>query len=120
MTSRLLVIDSDVDFISVVGPRLTAFGFAVRHAPTTEAAELIIKDNPPDLVLLDVSHSNYADALDWLLRRETHLRFIVLSSVTDMKVITLAIETGALDYIVKPCELPRLVGKIHNALAVTI
>jgi CheY-like chemotaxis protein len=86
--TRILVVDDDPDFVEITKTILDSNGYQVATAANGEAALQAMRQNPPDLVLLDVMMSSVLDGLnvshamseDPLLRK---VPVIMISSITD-------------------------------------
>ena len=125
---RILIIDDDVDFLTVNSLALEAAGFAVDTADSPRAGVDKALANPPDLILQD------------LMMEELHSGFAVISELhnhpatRDIPVIMITAvttETGfrvdqggqvpewlrVVDYINKPVEPSLLIEKVTAALA---
>lgn len=68
---QILVIDDDPDFLSYVKIVLSANDYIVRTASTAAEGLEMMRQNPPDLVILDLMMSYVLDG--WSVSREMHL-----------------------------------------------
>jgi CheY-like chemotaxis protein len=62
----ILVVDDDPDHHEILRGILGHFGYATRHVATVDEARKVLRDNPPDLILLDVHLNTYGQGLDLL------------------------------------------------------
>lgn len=62
--AKILVVDDDPDFVSVLRTILTADGHEISTAASGDQAMKVMKKNKPDLVLLDMMMSYVLDGLD--------------------------------------------------------
>lgn len=84
--ARILVVDDDPDFVEITRLILKAKGYEVESAPNGDKALEMMRQSPPDLVLLDVMMSSILDGVhvvntmreDDLLR---HVPVIMVSSI---------------------------------------
>jgi len=116
---RVLIVDDEQDFLSIMDFFLTMEGFEVETALDGAEAIRSINRTPPDLILLDVVMpvlDGYGTLKALQGRRETR----------DIPVIMLSIlekspgETETLsftDYLVKPFSADTLIRKVHETLA---
>jgi len=105
------------DFLSSRG-----FGVVTSHSRDELLSRLSSDRSQPPLLILDFSGS-YAGGLDLLkqLTREgRRIPAIVLSSVSQVSIVTEAMRLGASDYLVKPFEEQELEAAIERALAVNL
>jgi sigma-B regulation protein RsbU (phosphoserine phosphatase) len=118
--SRILVVDDEVDISTVLSVTLRRAGFDVRTAGDGLEAIEAIRQEPPDLVILDVMMPR-ADGLETLKRiREhgptTHLPVIMLSAKTQLADKILGFERGADDYVAKPFEPSEMLVRVQTLL----
>lgn len=116
----ILVVDDSADVRLVCRVNLEYHGYAVREAENGDEALAIIKDEPPDLVLLDVM---MPDLDGWqilsTLKGDTataHIPVVMLTARTREADQIRGWRSGASDYIVKPFNPEVLVPTVHNAL----
>jgi DNA-binding response OmpR family regulator len=123
MTSRhrILVCDDDPLLIQLVEFRLKAKDFQVETAADGEEALAKIRDNPPDLVVLDAMMPGI-DGFELLVRIKedeqlSGIPVVMLTARKGEKDIVSAIERGAADYLVKPFIPDELLARIQRILA---
>lgn len=98
---------------------LEAEGFAVAHAATGEAAEMLIAEEVPDLVILDwmlpqVSGIELCRRLQCAETRAVPIIMLTARGEENDRIRGLSI--GADDYVVKPFSLPELMARICACL----
>jgi sigma-B regulation protein RsbU (phosphoserine phosphatase) len=118
--SRILVVDDEIDISTVLSVTLRRAGFEVRTASDGLEAIEAIRQEPPDLVILDVMMPR-ADGLETLKRiREhgptTHLPVIMLSARTQLADKIRGFERGADDYVAKPFEPSEMLVRVQSLL----
>ena len=118
--SRILVVDDEIDISTVLTVTLRRAGFDVRTAGDGLEAIEAIRQEPPDLVILDVMMPR-ADGLETLKRiREhgptTHLPVIMLSAKTQLADKIRGFERGADDYVAKPFEPSEMLVRVQTLL----
>jgi Lrp/AsnC family transcriptional regulator, regulator for asnA, asnC and gidA len=91
---NILVVDDDPDFIEVTRMVLEAEGFRTCTAPSGRIALQTAKNNPPDLIIMDVIMEGILDGWDAMrrIRSEPSLRdlpILVVSSITSTDYIGL-------------------------------
>ena len=117
MTATILVVD-DEDNIQVIIPEfLIRQGYEVQSAKTLEEARKIIKQDIPDIILLDVTlPDGYGPNL---LQETSNLPsrppIIMITAYGDIEMAVDAMKNGAHDFLQKPIELTRLEQSIQRA-----
>jgi DNA-binding NtrC family response regulator len=97
---------------------LTTFGYNITEAGSAEAARALLKQNEPDLLLLDVNLPGMS-GLDFLRELKTSngngpLVIIVTAHGSERMAVE-AVKAGAYDYLSKPFELDDLRLVVKNA-----
>jgi two-component system, OmpR family, response regulator CpxR len=115
---RVLVVDDDVEFTRLVAEFLQAeasFEVTARHDGLTGVAAA--REFQPDIIVLDVGlpRMNGFDALR-AIRRDVATPVIMLTARGDDIDRILGLESGADDYIPKPCNLRELAARIRAVL----
>ncbi|MDB5724953.1 MAG: two component transcriptional regulator [Novosphingobium sp.] len=114
---RLLVVDDESALREPLAEYLTRQGFSVSQAASAADARAQIRDEVPDLVLLDIMMPG-EDGLS-LCRHLTETRAIPTIFLTAKGEATdriVGLEIGADDYVVKPFEPRELVARIRSVL----
>src|SRR5262245_54052874 len=117
MSARVLIVEDEEPLTLLLRYNLEAEGYEVEAAGHGDEAEVKLKENPPDLVVLD-----------WMLpglsgielcrrlraRPETErLPIIMLTARGEESERLRGLSTGADDYVVKPFSVPELLARIH-------
>ena len=117
MRIKVLLVDDEKDFVEMLSERLTARGLSVRTALSGEEAMERIKEESPDVVLLDVQMSG-KDGIE-VLRDIKHgrplIEVIMLTGHASLESGLEGMKIGAFDYIMKPTSIDDLVEKINQA-----
>jgi type IV pilus assembly protein PilB len=117
---HLVVVDDDPTLLEAVRDTLVAAGYQVTGASSCEEGLAAVHRERPDLVLTDFRMPGQ-DGLE-LLRRLRHdlatcqIPVLFLTVVEDLSEEVRALDLGADDYINKPVEGARLVGRVRRAL----
>lgn len=114
---RVLLVDDEVDFVNSLRKVLTRRGFIVDVADSAYSALSLIAKNPPDVVVLDVKMPGMdgIQALAEIKRIDPRTEVILLTghfSPTDEED---TVKTGAFCYLLKPCNIMKLVDTIKAA-----
>lgn len=114
----VLVVDDDQDLAEMLGIVLTGAGIDVDLVRRGDEALEAFRNNPPDLVLLDVM----LPGLDGIevckqIRAESMVPIVMLSAKGDTHDVVRGLEAGADDYMVKPFRhQTELVARIRTRL----
>jgi len=115
---RLLLADDDRLILSTMGQGLRDAGYQILEATDGKAAVDICERSQPDLAILDIRMPGMSGVeAAHLIREKTQTPFIFLSAYGDKEVVQLAVQEGALAYLVKPVDIPQIVPTIEAALA---
>ncbi|MDM9624448.1 response regulator transcription factor [Rhizobium sp. S152] len=117
-TVKILVVDDEPPIRKLLRVGLTAQGYDVLEATNGATAEQSARDNPPDLILLDLGlpdTSGHELLQAWRDAGFT-VPVVILSSRTDEGGIVKALEAGADDYVTKPFGMNELGARIRVAL----
>ena len=114
----VMVVDDDQDLSEMLGIVLTGAGIDVDLVTRGDEVLDVFRNNPPDLVLLDVMLPGL-DGIEVckLIRAESMVPIIMLSAKGDSYDVVRGLEAGADDYMVKPFKHPsELVARIRTRL----
>ncbi len=120
MNTRILIVEDEEALTTLLRYNLEAEGFVVDTVARGDEAELRLREQAPDLVLLD-----------WMLpglsgieicrriraRSETHALPVIMLTARGEEVDRIrGLGTGADDYIVKPFSIPELLARVRALL----
>ncbi len=117
---HILIIDDDKDATDLISARLKSHAYNVSVANITDDAFKLLKDNRPDLIILDLIMPGI-DGYEVLrkIRMDKQTRgipVIVLTAKLDQSDKVNAFNLGAQDYITKPYEPEEFLARIKVAL----
>ncbi len=117
---KVLVVEDDAMFQRVLHKRLSAEGYQVFTAGDGREGMKSIVTVEPDLVISDWMMP-YVDGLELCQSVKTGLRedapyFILLTAKGEISDRLLGLETGADDYLVKPCDYGELMARVRAGL----
>ena len=121
---RILVVEDDPFFQRVLTKRLEVEGYQVMTASDGREGMKAIVSFEPDLVLSDWMMPQ-VDGLELCQSVKTGLReaapyFILLTARGEINDKLLALETGADDYLVKPCDQGELMARVRAGLRIVL
>jgi len=114
----IMVVDDDQDLSEMLGIVLTSSGFEVDLVGRGDEALEVFRNNPPDLVLLDVMLPGI-DGIEVcrLIRKESMVPIVMLSAKGETQDIVRGLEAGADDYMQKPFrDKAELIARIRTRL----
>ena len=114
---RILVVEDDPDIAALIERNLTHVGYVVQTIGTGKAALDLVKRDRPDLVTLDIYLPDI-DGQEVLTALKSDpdtagIPVIVVSVVPDSKE---SLQAGAIDFLSKPLETPRLLDAVSRVL----
>lgn len=118
---RVLVVDDDASITTFLKRALAYEGYQVETAADGPSGLAIARDNPPDLVILDVMMPGL-DGVELLRRlrageREAGaLPILMLTARDEVSDRVAGLDAGADDYLVKPFALEELTARIRALL----
>lgn len=117
MARHILVVDDDALMRRSMTFNLEQAGFRASAAANAEDALKLAKQNPPDLVLLDIGLPGM-DGLDAIKRFKEQFRVPVIFVTARRRNLdeVLGLELGADDYITKPFDVDVLIAHIKAVL----
>lgn len=121
---RILIVDDDPFFQRVLQKRLTKDGYQVLTAGDGREGMRAIVAHEPDLVISDWVMPQ-VDGLELCQAVKTGLRdaapyFILLTGKGEISDKLLALETGADDFLHKPCDTGELMARVRAGLRIVL
>src|SRR3954466_15625382 len=105
---RLLLVDDEEAARYGMRRALSTFGYSITEADSAEAARLLVKQQEPDVLLLDVNLPGMS-GLDLLRELKTANGnaplVIIITAHGSERLAVEAVKAGAYDYLSKPFEL---------------
>lgn len=117
IAAHIVVIEDDPVTRTALGGYLETFGYRVTTCAGAEAAEKVLAQESPDLLIVDINLTG-KDGLE--ITREQRARseigIILLSGRTDDVDRIVGLELGADDYVCKPFNRRELLARVKNLL----
>src|SRR5690554_101237 len=119
MNKKILVVDDDVAFCTLLQTFLKKKGFDVTNSFTGKEAFDIIEKNPFDVVITDIRlpDSDGMEILKKAKEKDFSTQVILMTGYTDIKTAVNAMKLGAFDYVGKPINPDELLHTINNSLS---
>lgn len=115
--ARILVVDDEPQIRRVMRTALSAQGYFVTDARSGEEALDRLREDHPDLVLLDVNMPGSSGIETCREIRATSDVAVIMLTVRNSEADKVAaLDAGADDYVTKPFSMPELLARIRAAL----
>ncbi|MEY3686597.1 MAG: hypothetical protein RLZZ73_455 [Actinomycetota bacterium] len=114
----VMVVDDDQDLAEMLSIVLNGAGIDVDLVSRGDEVMEVFRNNPPDLILLDVMLPGI-DGIEVCrqIRQESMVPIVMLSAKGDSQDVVRGLEAGADDYMVKPFRHPsELIARIRTRL----
>ncbi|MDO9109504.1 MAG: response regulator [Desulfatirhabdiaceae bacterium] len=115
---NLLLVDDEQGFVEALARRLVSRGYQAAYVFSGEEALRFLEERKSiDVVLLDVKMPGM-DGLETLRRIKAIQPLMETIMLTAHATVTTAVEAmrvGALDYLMKPCDISELTAKVEAA-----
>lgn len=120
MSHRILIVEDELSISELIAINLTYAGYEVQQAFQTEEATLLIKDSPPDMMILDwmlpgKSGVQYAKELR-ANERTVGIPILMLTAKSEEADKIQGLDSGADDYMTKPFSTKELVARVNALL----
>lgn len=114
---RILLVDDEPGYVSVLAKRLSRRHFEVRTALSGAEAIRALRKESFDLAVLDLKMEDMdgIEVLKVFKAMEPAMPVIILTGHGSETAAREGIKFGAFDYLIKPCDLTELVGRIRKA-----
>ncbi len=115
--NKVLIIDDDGDFVSLLSKRLESHGFEVFVAGTAKEGLAALERVRPSVALLDVRLPDRSgvELVSEIREADADVPVIMVSGMGEPSLVVSAMQAGAVDYVQKPIDDREIVGKIRKA-----
>jgi DNA-binding NtrC family response regulator len=115
--AKVLLVDDEVVFGLALAERLRLKRYDVKAVSRVEDALAAVRNDPPDVVLLDfmMPGMDGIEILKFIRQIDSSIEVIMLTGRADTSIVEEAIKSGASGYIMKPADLGEVIIKIDNA-----
>src|SRR3984885_12920982 len=116
-TATILVVDDEPQLRRAMKATLTDLGYSVMEAKTGEEALSLLRQEPADLVLLDLNMPGIGGLETCrALREHSDTPIIILSVRNTERDKVQALDAGADDFVTKPFGIQELLARIRAAI----
>ena len=118
-STKLLLIDDEEGYVTILAKRLSKRNFIVKTALSGVEAIRILRNESFDLAVLDLKMEDIdgIEVLKVFKEMAPEMPVIILTGHGSETAAREGMEFGAFDYLVKPCDLSELVERIREACA---
>lgn len=117
MSSNVLVIEDDPFLLQNLEKLLNGEGYTVRTAGSGEEGLSMLRDDPADLVVLDLGLPGIDGVTTCRrMRSKWHMPILMLTARTDAMDKVVGLEVGADDYLTKPFEPSEFIARVRAQL----
>jgi DNA-binding response OmpR family regulator len=115
--TKVLVVDDEVEFASVLAERLLLRNYDAKAVYTAEDALSLVQQWAPDVVLLDLQMPGMSglEALKMIKQKDETIEVIILTGRGDESSHEQGLASGAFEYIMKPVDIGELLIRIDKA-----
>jgi DNA-binding NtrC family response regulator len=117
MNIHLLIVDHDERFLSTAKALMEKEGIYTKTAFSGAESLRILSTSPIDVVILNVEMPGMG-GMEILFKIKQRQPLVEVIMMTDHASVASAVEglkNGAFDYIMRPCKIPAVLGKIQQA-----
>lgn len=119
MSKTILVVDDAAFMRMMIRDILSKEGYRIEEAVNGRDAVEKFQQLSPDLVTLDITmpEMNGLDALKSIRESDPSARVLMVSAMGQQQMIVEALESGAMDFLVKPFQPTKVLETVKKCLA---
>ena len=114
---RLLLVDDDETFCSVLKPALEKRDFEVIVAHDVGTGTTLAERYEPEYAVIDlrIGHQSGLEMVETLIAHDDNTRIIILTGFSSIATAVEAIKLGAIHYLTKPANTDEIVSALHKS-----
>lgn len=118
MSKTILVVDDAAFMRMMIRDILSKEGYVIHEAVNGRDAVEKYSEIRPDLVTMDITMPEMSglDALKEIRGRDAAARVLMVSAMGQQKMIVEALESGAMDFLVKPFQPTKVLETVKKCL----
>jgi len=115
---RVLVVDDDTAHRTMLRTLVGDWGYAIVDADDGEAAVATVRNQPVDLVLMDIRMVRVSgiEALEQIKTINPAIPIVLMTAYASVEMAVDALKKGAYDYLIKPLDFDKLRLTLERAL----
>src|SRR5580765_2916414 len=116
---RILLVDDDDSTRSLLSSVLAAEGYECLTANSVASADVILRQEPVQLALLDLylGTANGLNVLDLIKVMQPQCACVIMTAHTSVETVTKSLGSGAIEYLGKPLLIDDLLGVVRKIQA---
>jgi len=113
----VMIVDDEPDFVEMLSLRLTDQGHRVRSAGNGQEALEALKEEEPEVIVLDIKMPGMdgIETLKTIRARHPLVEIILLTGHGSIDTAVEGLKSGAFDYLLKPAKFEELLAKLEAA-----
>src|SRR5262245_32530091 len=113
----VMVVEDDAAIRDAIARFLEAHELFVVRCGSFAEARAAYAEHAVDVVVSDfrLEDGDALDLLRWLRAKDAHIAFFILTGFGTIDLAVRALQEGAVDFLTKPVELPRLLHVVQRA-----
>ena len=117
MSIKVLLVDDEKEFTSILSERMKSRGLTVDIANTGPVAIKKVKEKSCDAIILDLAmpEMDGIEAMKHLLQENPDLQVIFLTGHATLEKGIEAVKLGAVEFMEKPVDINKLLDKVNEA-----
>jgi two-component system OmpR family response regulator len=117
MSIKVLLVDDEKEFTSILSERMKSRGLTVDIANTGPVAIKKVKEKSYDAIILDLAmpEMDGIEAMKHLLQENPDLQVIFLTGHATLEKGIEAVKLGAVEFMEKPVDINKLIDKVNEA-----
>jgi len=117
MSIKVLLVDDEKEFTSILSERMESRGLTVDVANTGPLAIKKVKEKSYDAIILDLAmpEMDGIEAMKQLLQENPDLQVIFLTGHATLEKGIEAVKLGAVEFMEKPVDINKLLDKVNEA-----
>ena len=117
MSIKVLLVDDEKEFTSILSERMKSRGLTVDIANTGPVAIKKVKEKSYDAIILDLAmpEMDGIEAMKHLLQENQDLQVIFLTGHATLEKGIEAVKLGAVEFMEKPVDINKLLDKVNEA-----
>src|SRR5215475_727928 len=118
-TFKVLIVDDDDSTRSFLSSVLTAEGYECLTANSVAAADVILRQEPVHMALLDLylGTANGLNVLDLIKVLQPQCACVIMTAHTSIETVTKSLDSGAVEYLGKPLLIDELLAVVRKVQA---
>ncbi len=108
---KILLVEDEVITAMLMQSQLTGLGYVIsQHVTTGENAIVSARENPPDIILMDIALAGEIDGIEAAaeIRSKSNIPVIFITGYEDQNNKERAGNTHPLEYLIKPLNVNKL------------